>query len=110
MPDFVLALTTLPENFDAAVLAQDLVGAGLAACVTILPSVRSVYSWQGALQMDTEQQLIIKTTADLVDSLWELIRDRHPYEVPEFVVLPVVDGSHDYLQWIERNLGPKAES
>ena len=110
MPDFVLALTTLPEKFDAALLAQELVGAGMAACVTIVPSVRSVYSWQGALQTDTEQQLIIKTTSDLVDALWDLLRDRHPYDVPEFLVLPVVDGSSDYLQWIERNLGPKAES
>ena len=110
MPDFVLALTTLPEKFDTAALAHDLVGAGLAACVTILPSVRSVYSWQGSLQTDTEQQLVIKTTSDLVDALWELLRDRHPYDVPEFLVLPVIDGSADYLQWIERNLGPKAES
>jgi len=110
MPDFVMALTTLPEKFDAAALAHDLVGAGLAACVTIVPAVRSVYSWQGSMQTDTEQQLLIKTTADLIEPLWDLIRDRHPYDVPEFLVVPVVDGSTEYLQWIERNLGPQAES
>lgn len=110
MPDYVLALTTLPEKFDAAQLATDLVGAGLAACVTIVPRVQSVYTWNGAAQVDHEQQLLIKTTADLVDPLWDIVRDRHPYEVPEFLVLPVIDGSRDYLQWIDRNLGPKAES
>jgi periplasmic divalent cation tolerance protein len=110
MPDFVLALTTLPEKFDAPVLAQELVGAGLAACVTIVPAVRSVYRWQGAMHTDAEQQLIIKTTSDLVDPLWDVLKDRHPYEVPEFVVVPIVDGSRDYLQWIERHVGPTMES
>jgi periplasmic divalent cation tolerance protein len=110
MPDYVMALTTLPASFDSNSLAQDLVGAGLAACVTIIPGARSVYAWKGVPQIDEEQQLLIKTTADLVDALWDLVRDRHPYEVPEFLVLPVLDGSTDYLQWIERSLGPKAES
>lgn len=110
MPDYVMALTTVPENFDAAALAHDLVGAGLAACVTIVPAVRSIYTWQGEVKSDQEQQLLIKTTADLVDALWDMVRDRHPYDVPEFLVLPVIDGSTDYLQWIDRSLGPKAES
>jgi periplasmic divalent cation tolerance protein len=110
MSDHVMALTTLPESFDATQLAQDLVGAGLAACVTIIPGVRSVYTWKGVPQVDAEQQLFVKTTADLVDALWAVVRDRHPYEVPEFLVVPVVDGSTDYLQWIDRSVGPRAES
>jgi periplasmic divalent cation tolerance protein len=110
MSDFVLALTTLPAEFDAAELSQELVGSGLAACVSILPGITSIYTWKGVPQTDQEQQLFIKTTSDHVDALWEMLRDRHPYEVPEFVVVPVVDGSEEYLRWVERSVGPQRES
>ena len=110
MSDFVLALTTVPKDLDATSLAQDIVGSGLAACVNVLPGITSVYVWKGVPQTDSEQQLIIKTTSDQVDSLWELLRGRHPYEVPEFLVVPVIDGSEQYLEWVDRNVGPKAES
>lgn len=110
MSDFVLAMTTLPGDFDATSLAQDLVGAGLAACVNIVPGIRSVYTWEGVPQIDNEQQLFIKTTTEHIDALWEALRPRHPYDVPEFLVVPVVDGSQDYLRWVEGSVGPKAES
>jgi periplasmic divalent cation tolerance protein len=110
MSDFVLAMTTLPGDFDSAPLAQDLVGSGLAACVTIVPGIRSVYTWKGVPQIDQEQQLFIKTTSTQVDPLWDLLRERHPYDVPEFLVLPVIDGSEQYLEWVDRNVGPRAES
>jgi len=110
MSEFVLALTTLPADFDATALAQELVAAGLTACVNILPAVTSVYTWKGVPQVEREQQLLIKTTNDLVDELWETLRARHPYDVPEFVVIPVVDGSQDYLRWVEQSVGPRTES
>ncbi len=110
MSDVVLALTTLPGDFDAGQLAQDVVGQGLAACITIVPGIRSVYTWQGVPQIDSEQQLLIKTTADHVDALWDALRARHPYDTPEFLVLPVIDGSEDYLRWIDDNVGPRPES
>lgn len=110
MSDLVLALTTLPADFDATDLAHQLVGTGLAACVTIVPGIRSVYAWQGVPQVDQEQQLFIKTTNDRVDSLWEVLRDKHPYDVPEFLVVPVIDGSEEYMHWVERSIGPTAES
>lgn len=110
MSDFVLALTTLPADFDATALAQDLVGSGLAACVTIVPGIRSVYTWKGVPQIDQEQQLLIKTTTNQVDPLWDVLSDRHPYDVPEFLVVPVIDGSQDYLKWLESSVGPRNES
>jgi periplasmic divalent cation tolerance protein len=110
MSEFVMAMTTMPGNFDAAPLAQELVGAGLAACITIFPAVKSVYTWKGVPTVDTEQQLLIKTTSDHVDALWEILRARHPYDVPEFIVVPVVDGSQDYLRWGEESVGPRKES
>ena len=110
MSDFVLALTTVPRDFDATALAQELVATGLAACVSILGGIKSVYTWEGVPQIDDEQQLIIKTTAEQVDALWEAVKDRHPHEVPEFLVVPVVDGSEEYLNWVDRSVGPRAES
>lgn len=110
MSDVVVALTTLPGDFDAAQLAQEVVATGLAACVTIVPGIRSVYTWKGVPQVDQEQQLLIKTTADLVDALWGALRERHPYETPEFLVVPVIDGSEEYIRWVDENVGPRAES
>lgn len=110
MSHVVLALTTLPDDFDTTSLAQDIVGSGLAACVTVLPGIRSVYTWNGVPQVDHEQQLFIKTTDDQVDALWEALRDRHPYEMPEFLVVPVIDGSEDYVRWVESSVGPRPES
>jgi periplasmic divalent cation tolerance protein len=110
MSDFVLALTTLPGDFDATALAQDLVGAGLAACINIVPGVKSVYTWKGVPQVDQEQQLVIKTTEAQIDPLWDAIRSRHPHDVPEFLILPVIGGSDDYVRWVDENVGPKPES
>jgi periplasmic divalent cation tolerance protein len=110
MSEFVLALTTVPADFDAAVLAQDLVVGGLAACVTIIPGTKSVYTWKGVPQVDQEQQLLIKTTSEQVDSLWDFLSDRHPYDVPEFMVVPIVDGSEAYLKWLDDSVGPRPES
>jgi periplasmic divalent cation tolerance protein len=110
MPDFVVALTTLPGDFDATTLAQEIVGTGLAACVTIVPGIRSVYTWKGVPQVDQEQQLLIKTTTAQIDPLFDVLRAKHPYEVPEFLVVPVIDGSEAYLQWVDQNVGPRAES
>ena len=110
MSETVVAITTLPADFDAAPLAQELVGAGLAACINIIPGVISIYTWKGVPQVDKEQQLIIKTTDDLTTALWEAIRTRHPHDVPEFIVVPVVGGSEDYIQWIEESVGPRKES
>jgi len=110
MSDFVLALTTLPGDFDTVKLAQDLVGSGLAACVTIVPGIRSVYTWKGVPQVDQEQQLFIKTTTEQIDPIWDMLSERHPYDVPEFLVVPVIDGSEEYLKWVDNSVGPKTES
>lgn len=110
MADLVVALATVPGDFDATALAQDIVASGLAACVTVLPAVTSVYTWEGVPQVDREQQLIIKTTGAAADALFEMIKSRHPYDVPEFVVLPIIDGSEDYLGWLEKSVGPRRES
>lgn len=100
MSDYVIVLTTLPADADASAIAEALVEARVAACVNLLPIMDSVYRWQGTIERDRERQMVIKTSRPQVDALWQRLRDLHPYEVPEFVVLPIVDGSEPYLQWI----------
>lgn len=98
--EYVLVLTTLPADSDAAAFAEALVAARLAACVNLLPIMQSVYRWQGTVEQESERQVLIKTSRLRVDALWQRLRDLHPYEVPEFIVLPIVDGSDAYLTWL----------
>src|SRR3954447_26993776 len=99
---YVVVLTTLPADADGAAFARALVEARLAACVNLLPPMESVYRWEGAVQRDPERQLLIKTSRDRVAALLERIRDIHPYDVPEFLVLPIADGDAAYLRWVDQ--------
>ena len=103
--EYVLVLTTLPVDADAAQFARTLVGDQLAACVNLLAPMESVYRWEGRIEQESERQLVIKTARPLVASLWERVRDLHPYDVPEFIVLPIADGSDAYLRWIGESTG-----
>ena len=98
--DYVIVLTTLPADIDAAAFAESLVEARLAACVNLMPIMQSIYRWQGQIEQESERQVVIKTSRLRIDALWQRVRDLHPYDVPEFVVLPIVDGNQGYLQWI----------
>jgi periplasmic divalent cation tolerance protein len=98
--DTVLVLTTLPADADAAGFAAALVEARLAACVNLLPPMESIYRGQGAIERATERQVIVKTTRERTEAVWRLVRELHPYDVPEFIVLPIVDGNDAYLRWI----------
>jgi periplasmic divalent cation tolerance protein len=103
--EYVLVLTTLPADADAVAFAEALVHARLAACVNLLPAMESIYRWQGGVARDPERQLVIKTLRLRVSALWDRVRDLHPYEIPEFVVLPIVDGNDVYLRWIRESTG-----
>lgn len=96
----VVVCTTLPAGADAAAFGRTLVEERLAACVSAQAAVRSVYRWRDGIETDDEQQLLIKTTRERADRLVERIRELHPYDVPEIVVLPIVGGGRDYLDWI----------
>jgi periplasmic divalent cation tolerance protein len=100
MTEFVVVLTTLPVEADGEKFAAQLVEEGLAACVNILPAMRSVYRWKGAVERADERQLVIKTMGARVSALEARLRTLHPYDVPEFLVLPVDSGSTDYLSWL----------
>ena len=98
--EYVIVLTTLPAGADAGAFAHALVDDRLAACVNFLPVMESVYRWEGRADRESERQLFIKTSRARVAALWERVRALHPYDVPEFVVLPIVDGNAEYLKWL----------
>lgn len=102
--DYVLVLSTLPASHDAATFARALIEERLAACVNLLPVMRSVYRWEGAIQDEEERQLLIKTTRARVEDLRERLAELHPYDVPEFLVVPVAGGSDAYLRWISKSV------
>jgi periplasmic divalent cation tolerance protein len=98
--DYVIVMTTLPADADAATFARTLVEARLAACVNLLPVMDSVYRWEGAVEQERERQLVIKTSRARIEALWDRVREMHPYDVPEFIVLPIADGNDAYLRWV----------
>jgi periplasmic divalent cation tolerance protein len=106
-PEYVVVLTTLPADADAAALGRTLVDERLAACVNVLPPMESVFRWEGRIEQDSERQVIMKTARERVAALWERLRELHPYEVTEFLVLPVQDGSDAYLRWIGESTGER---
>ncbi len=97
----ILVLTSLPDADTARRLARGLIEARLAACVQVGAPVESLYHWQGRLETANEIPLAIKTTATAWPALLSAIRERHPYELPEIVAVPIIDGLPGYLDWID---------
>jgi len=95
-----VVLVTAPDLEAGARIGRSLVEEGLAACANVVPGVRSIYRWQGAIQDDAEVLLIVKTRSSLVDALATRVRALHPYELPEVIALPVAGGSAPYLDWV----------
>ena len=97
-------LTTIAGDADAAALARTLVDERLAACVNVLPVMTSIYRWHGQVEHDREQQIVIKTATERLPALEARIRQLHPYELPEFVVLTPAGGSDAYLAWVRESV------
>ena len=100
---FVIVLSTFPTDQDPAAFARTLVDERLAACINVLPPMRSIYRWQGKVEHASEHQLIIKTTAAQVEALKHRLSALHPYDEPELLVLTVSDGAESYLRWLSDN-------
>ena len=103
MNEYVVALTTCPETISEE-LGRTLVEKRVCACVNIIPKVVSIYRWKDEIVIDNEALLIIKTDSKHIEVLWDLLKENHPYEVPEYVVLPIEWGNKDYLKWISQNV------
>lgn len=95
-----LCYCSCPDTGSAELIAQALVGERLAACVSILPRMRSIYRWEGALESSEEVLLLVKTTDIRVQALTARIVELHPYELPEVIAVEVAAGLPAYLAWI----------
>ena len=104
MTDVVVVLSTVPDDASAETIARALVEEKLAACVNLLPPMISIYRWKGAVERETERQIVMKTTRDRLPGLERRLAELHSYELPEFIVLPVDSGSDRYLEWVATNL------
>jgi periplasmic divalent cation tolerance protein len=100
MTEIMVALCSCPDEAVAQQLARALVRLRLAACVNIVPKIRSIYRWRDEVQDEGESLMIIKTTRVAYAELQSWLQQNHPYDVPEVLALSVQDGSADYLEWV----------
>lgn len=104
MTDFQIVLSTCADREEAERIAHHLVEQHLAACVNIVPGVQSIYRWQGAVESATEVLMLIKTSTARTQEVQSAIASLHSYEVPEYLVLPILGGSNAYLAWLGASL------
>jgi periplasmic divalent cation tolerance protein len=102
--EVMVVLSTFPSPDKASEIARVLVDEQLAACVNLVPAVRSIYRWQGAVQDEAETLAVIKTTRAGYDALAKRLVELHPYEVPEVLALPIASGHAAYLEWVTANV------
>ncbi len=111
MTDKIVILSTCATQEEAEKLARILLDARLAACVNVIPRIRSYYRWKGAIESADECLLVVKSSRELIGSIGAVLEKEHSYEVPELLALPVVEGATNYLNWLLANLrsGPEGE-
>ncbi len=97
--DTRVVFISIPRE-EARKMARTLVENRFAACVNIIPAIESFYWWDDAVQHDEEALMVVKTTRQRFDALMEFVEEHHPYELPEIIALPIVDGLPDYLAWV----------
>jgi periplasmic divalent cation tolerance protein len=102
--DVVVLLAACPPD-EAAAIARTLVGERWAACVNIIENVTSIYRWKGELCEEGERLLVVKTARNCAPGLIGRLKEIHPYEVPEILVLPVEAGNPAYIEWVARESG-----
>lgn len=100
----ILILSTTDSMELAEKIARSLVDEGKAACVNILPGIRSIYRWEGKVCDDSEFLMLIKTGADKYKGVQECIRHLHSYSTPEVIAMPITDGDPDYLDWLRKQI------
>jgi periplasmic divalent cation tolerance protein len=99
---YIVVFITVDSQENAQKITDKLLKEKKAACVNIIPKVESHYWWQGKIESANELMLIVKTRAALLDELVTLVKEIHPYSVPEIIALPIIGGNKDYLNWVEK--------
>ncbi len=101
---YLLVLCTCPDKDVATTIAENVVAQHLAACINIVPSVKSIYHWQGNVESAEESLMLIKTHKKKLPSLKNTLTTMHPYEVPEIISVDISDGLPEYLKWMASSL------
>lgn len=101
--EYCIINCTAGNKEEALKISRELVKKKLIACSNIIPSITSVYSWEGGINEDSEVLMLMKTKTALFDSVKEEILKLHSYEVPEIIAVPVINGSESYIKWIDEN-------
>ena len=99
MAEIVVLVTTGSEE-EAVKIGRALVEAKLVACANVIPTIRSIFQWEGKVEDERESLLVLKSQADRFDPLAQKVRELHSYEVPEIIALPIAQGTTDYLAWV----------
>jgi periplasmic divalent cation tolerance protein len=106
MTNPIIILIIASSADEAAIIARTLVDEHLAACVNILPGVRSFFFWEGKMQEAAETLMICKSRSLLLDAVIARVRELHSYSVPEIIALPILGGLPDYLAWVDNSTKP----
>lgn len=101
----MIVLVTAPDLKSARILSGTALKARLVACANLIPKIESHYWWQGKLESSAEVLIIFKTTKAKLKALEKLIVEKHPYDTPEFIVLPITAGNKRYFDWINASVG-----
>jgi periplasmic divalent cation tolerance protein len=102
---YAVVLVTTPDLKTARKLARAALAARLIACANLIPKIESHYRWQGKIESGAEVLLVLKTTTARLAALEKLLLARHPYDTPEFLVLPIRRGNRRYLDWVKQSVG-----
>jgi periplasmic divalent cation tolerance protein len=100
-----LVYITTSGNDESKKIANTLVGEKLAACVNIIASIESIYLWKGGIEDDKESLLIAKTKVSNIDKIIARVKEIHSYETPAILAIPIIDGSKDYLEYLDSEIG-----
>ncbi len=100
MNTHIIIYITFPNKKEASVIVEQLLNHKYIACANVVDHIESHYWWKGAIDETDEVMAIIKTTHDRFGKVSELVKELHPYDVPEIIAVPIIDGSSEYLQWI----------
>jgi periplasmic divalent cation tolerance protein len=104
MTEKIVVLSTCGSEEEAVRIAKCLVEGRVAACVNLIPRIRSIYRWEGKVEDATEWMLLIKTSRERYDALTTVLEAAHSYELPEVLALPIIAGSANYLSWLDSEL------
>ena len=110
MSEFLVVLVTTPDSATSEKIAEALVSERLAACVNIVPSIQSIYRWEGEINRDPESLMIVKTTRDRYEALENRVRQLHGYSTPEVIAIEIESGSSDYLRWLADSVSTKNDA